>query len=307
MYVIYSRMSLPSFKFTNIGAPTSNERVNSGLSSSSKMEKSGILSTISEKAQDTFKEVKLPDISLDTEIKNDDSAGSDSFFSFGTIVKVILILVILWFMWSSLTTNSDFYLGMGEVGRSLKSFFKKMEKRGRKVISRVTNQPLVDSSSSSSDSDSDSDNEKKNKKRKRAPSIPPPTTPPPIPTPPPAPAAGATPKPKPKFREGPNPAAHRPPVPPAMTNSTNKKPGFVNNQNKYTFLDKAKRDYTGPSPRAYNTNKASGKQNASKAGYCYVGEDRGYRSCVKVEPGDECMSGQIFTRQDVCVNPKIRV
>ena len=44
----------------------------------------------------------------------------------------------------------------------------------------------------------------------------------------------------------------------------------------------------------------------SKAGYCYVGEDRGYRSCVKVDEQMTCMSGDIFPTKDICVNPNLR-
>lgn len=43
-----------------------------------------------------------------------------------------------------------------------------------------------------------------------------------------------------------------------------------------------------------------------KSGWCYIGEDRGYRSCAQVGPNDECMSGDIFPTHDVCVNPKLR-
>ena len=78
-------MSLPTFKFTNIGIPTGNERMNSGMSSSSKMDKAGILSSITEKAQDTFKDVKMPDLSLDTSTKSADGdadSGSSDLFSF---------------------------------------------------------------------------------------------------------------------------------------------------------------------------------------------------------------------------------
>ena len=44
----------------------------------------------------------------------------------------------------------------------------------------------------------------------------------------------------------------------------------------------------------------------SKAGYCYIGEDRGYRSCMKIGAGDSCMSGDIFPSQEICVNPNLR-
>lgn len=43
-----------------------------------------------------------------------------------------------------------------------------------------------------------------------------------------------------------------------------------------------------------------------KSGYCYVGEDRGFRSCVSVSPDDTCMSGDIFPTMDICVNPSLR-
>jgi hypothetical protein len=48
-------------------------------------------------------------------------------------------------------------------------------------------------------------------------------------------------------------------------------------------------------------------KSSSKAGWCYIGEDRGFRSCIKVNDGDTCMSGNIFPSQDLCVNPNLRV
>jgi hypothetical protein len=44
----------------------------------------------------------------------------------------------------------------------------------------------------------------------------------------------------------------------------------------------------------------------SKAGFCYIGEDRGVRSCVNVGEGDICMSGDIFPSQEICINPSLR-
>lgn len=293
-------MSLPSFKFTNIGAPTNNDSVNSGLSSSSKMQKSGIipdsasgiLSGIKEKAQDTFKGMKMPDISLDVTDRTssgttaDGSGDGDSFFSFATLIKFILIVVIVWFMWSSLSTNGDFHLGMGEFGDKVNSFFKSMEDKGREVISRYTNIELPaavkhdrdDKNKSDSDSDSDSDDEhgQKIKHKKYRSSVP----------------VSAS--------------AHRPPVPPDATNSSDKKPGFINDETKYTFLDKADRSYTGPAPRADDSTSVTQKHQTGKGGYCYIGEDRGFRSCVKVEPVDKCMSGQVFSRQEICIDPTLR-
>ena len=45
----------------------------------------------------------------------------------------------------------------------------------------------------------------------------------------------------------------------------------------------------------------------AKSGYCYIGEDRGFRSCIDVSQDMKCMSGDIFPTMDVCVNPRLRV
>ena len=45
---------------------------------------------------------------------------------------------------------------------------------------------------------------------------------------------------------------------------------------------------------------------ANKSGYCYIGEDRGFRSCIKVKAGDRCMSEDIYPTEAVCVNPNLR-
>lgn len=43
-----------------------------------------------------------------------------------------------------------------------------------------------------------------------------------------------------------------------------------------------------------------------KSGYCYIGEDKGFRNCAKVTEADKCMSGDIFPTLDICVNPNLR-
>uniref|UniRef100_A0A6C0BYA1 Uncharacterized protein n=1 Tax=viral metagenome TaxID=1070528 RepID=A0A6C0BYA1_9ZZZZ len=50
-----------------------------------------------------------------------------------------------------------------------------------------------------------------------------------------------------------------------------------------------------------NGGPASGKQ-----GWCYIGEDRGFRSCMEVGANHECMSGDIFPSKQICVNPNLR-
>ena len=57
-------------------------------------------------------------------------------------------------------------------------------------------------------------------------------------------------------------------------------------------------DESGSSTQANKT--------AKKSGFCYIGEDRGFRSCVKVNEGDECMSGDIFPTRDICINHNLR-
>lgn len=47
-------------------------------------------------------------------------------------------------------------------------------------------------------------------------------------------------------------------------------------------------------------------QRGNKSGYCYIGEDRGFRSCVKVGTADKCMSGDIFPTEEICINPNLR-
>ena len=43
-----------------------------------------------------------------------------------------------------------------------------------------------------------------------------------------------------------------------------------------------------------------------KSSYCYIGEDRGFRSCIKVDDPGTCLSGEIFPTRDICINPTLR-
>ena len=47
-------------------------------------------------------------------------------------------------------------------------------------------------------------------------------------------------------------------------------------------------------------------QKSQKPGFCYIGTDRGYRSCIAVSQSDKCMSGKIFPTQRLCMNPALR-
>ena len=58
----------------------------------------------------------------------------------------------------------------------------------------------------------------------------------------------------------------------------------------------------------YQADEASSsiQNGAPKAGWCYIGEDRGFRSCAEVGVNDTCMSGDIFPTQQICVNTNLR-
>jgi hypothetical protein len=70
--------------------------------------------------------------------------------------------------------------------------------------------------------------------------------------------------------------------------------------NKASVKDSATHEYEADEATS-NIQKGS-----SKAGYCYIGEDKGYRSCMYVNDSDKCMSGDIFPTNEICVNPSLR-
>jgi hypothetical protein len=100
------------------------------------------------------------------------------------------------------------------------------------------------------------------------------------------------------------------------TSSYTKKNDFVINQdtklNKYNeddtldkVLNNATQSMIGPSADdSYSSIQSS--KSISKSGWCFIGEDRGYRSCVEVGENDRCMSGDIFPTKDICINPTLR-
>jgi len=44
----------------------------------------------------------------------------------------------------------------------------------------------------------------------------------------------------------------------------------------------------------------------AKAGWCFVGEEKGFRNCAEVGENDKCLSGDIFPTSQVCINPSLR-
>jgi hypothetical protein len=54
-------------------------------------------------------------------------------------------------------------------------------------------------------------------------------------------------------------------------------------------------------------NASSSIQGGGKAGWCFIGEDRGFRTCAEIGIDDSCMSGEIFPNQEICMNPNLRI
>ncbi|MEX0598475.1 MAG: hypothetical protein WD512_18480 [Candidatus Paceibacterota bacterium] len=65
------------------------------------------------------------------------------------------------------------------------------------------------------------------------------------------------------------------------------------------------RPKTDPMPDEAGSGTQSNKT-SKKSGFCYIGEDRGFRSCVRVNEDDECLSGDIFPTREICINPNLR-
>lgn len=63
-----------------------------------------------------------------------------------------------------------------------------------------------------------------------------------------------------------------------------------------------------PNNNDYEADDASSniQSGVPKPGWCYVGEDRGFRTCAQVGVNDKCMSGDIFPSQELCINPNLR-
>ncbi len=57
----------------------------------------------------------------------------------------------------------------------------------------------------------------------------------------------------------------------------------------------------------YQAHEASSSiHTGGKSGWCYIGDDRGFRTCAEIGVNDTCMSGDIFPSQEICMNPNLR-
>ena len=75
-------------------------------------------------------------------------------------------------------------------------------------------------------------------------------------------------------------------------------------QNLQRALDDASKPDGGPKPDDSLSRIQSGS--SGKAGWCFIGEDRGFRTCSEIGQNDKCMSGDIFPSQEICMNPNLR-
>ena len=62
-----------------------------------------------------------------------------------------------------------------------------------------------------------------------------------------------------------------------------------------------------PSQNEMEPMPASAMDADNKSGWCLVGQEQGFRSCIEVNEFDKCMSGDIFSTKDICINPNLRV
>ena len=58
-----------------------------------------------------------------------------------------------------------------------------------------------------------------------------------------------------------------------------------------------------PLPDSYMSSEI---QAPRKQGWCYIGADKGFRSCVEIGKDDICMSGKVYNREDICKHPELR-
>jgi hypothetical protein len=74
----------------------------------------------------------------------------------------------------------------------------------------------------------------------------------------------------------------------------------INKENKHNTIltDEPIPDNDGSLIQSNNSSK--------KSGWCFVGQQNGFRSCVKITDADKCMSGNIFPSRDICINPTLR-
>ena len=71
-------------------------------------------------------------------------------------------------------------------------------------------------------------------------------------------------------------------------------------------LEKALENASQSTNQVEPDNSRSSIQTTGKAGWCFIGKDQGFRTCSEIGVNDECMSGDVFPSQEICMNPSLR-
>ena len=80
---------------------------------------------------------------------------------------------------------------------------------------------------------------------------------------------------------------------------------IIKDENLNNALENSPQSNTAPiSDDSYSNIQLSKPTN--KSGWCYIGEERGFRSCIDVGDNDLCLSGNIFPTKEICINPSLR-
>lgn len=64
------------------------------------------------------------------------------------------------------------------------------------------------------------------------------------------------------------------------------------------------KQYTDPQP-SHSMMPVQNPISSSKINYCLVGEYQSKRGCIEVGENDLCMSGQLFSSKELCLNPNL--
>ena len=79
-----------------------------------------------------------------------------------------------------------------------------------------------------------------------------------------------------------------------------------NNENCVKHCDKYCDEILPEPEPTINNSRVQSHKASGKAGFCYIGEENGIRSCVKVSQHDVCMSGKVYSSKETCTNPRLR-
>lgn len=94
-----------------------------------------------------------------------------------------------------------------------------------------------------------------------------------------------------------------------VKNDIKKEPPYIDRTDLLDSFEKVKENVAKNNDAYIADDAGSSIQNggiSGNQGWCYVGEDRGFRSCVEVGSSHECMSGNVFPSKELCINPSLR-